>query len=90
MYTAESKLLGDETRQRRLFVGKVNDGGLRLLNEVMVRGAVVGRGKGRSTDRERLERGGGLTPSFFLLLLLMLLSLSLFVLCAQPLTCVDD
>ena len=36
MYTAESKLMGDETRQRRLFVGKVNDGGLRLLNEVMV------------------------------------------------------
>jgi hypothetical protein len=33
---AEEKLTGDEEWQRRLFVGKVNKGGLRLFNEVMV------------------------------------------------------
>ena len=35
IYTAQAKLV-DDTNQRRLFVGKVNEGGLRLLNEVMV------------------------------------------------------
>ena len=34
-FTAQAKLV-DPTNQRRLFVGKVNDGGLYLLNEVML------------------------------------------------------
>lgn len=33
--SAQAKLI-DDSNQRRLFVGKVNEGGLRLLNEVMV------------------------------------------------------
>lgn len=35
IFTAQAKLV-DDTNQRRLFVGKVNQGGLLLLNEVMV------------------------------------------------------
>lgn len=35
VYTVQAKLV-DDTNQRRLFIGKVNEGGLYLLNEVMV------------------------------------------------------
>ena len=38
VYTVQAKLY-DDTNQRKLFVGKVNDGGLALLNEVMVDGS---------------------------------------------------
>lgn len=38
VYTVQAKLY-DDTNQRRLFVGKVNAGGLTLLNEVMVDGS---------------------------------------------------
>ena len=38
VYTMQAKLY-DDTNQRKLFVGKVNDGGLALLNEVMVDGS---------------------------------------------------
>ena len=67
VYTAQAKLV-DDANQRRLFVGKVNAGGLPLLNEVMlassgeeIRAAleVVACVGGRGAAEAAGDRGGG-------------------------------
>ena len=52
VYTTQAALV-DDTNQRRLFVSKLNEGGLFLLNEVLVDSSMVRGGGRRCKQRPR-------------------------------------